>query len=87
MSPAPHCPSFALIESQIERVKSRLRDAPVQDIVLVCLIKAMSDQLVYHLSRKVRPHDIGEVGFRTLTMLYAQLDTGIKMPVAKHVPT
>ena len=77
MSPAPHCPSFALIESQIDRVKSRLHDAPVQDIVLVRLIKALSGQLGYHLGRKVRPHGISEVGFRTLTMLYAQLDTGI----------
>ena len=77
MSPAPHCPSFALIESQIDRVKSRLRDAPVQDIVLVRLIKALSARLGYHLGRKVRPHGINEVGFRTLTMLYAQLDTGI----------
>jgi len=77
MSPAPHCPSFALIESQIDRVKARLADAPVQDIVLVRLIKAMSARLGYHLSRKVRPHGINEVGFRTLTMLYAQLDTGI----------
>ncbi len=77
MSPAPHCPSFALIESQIDRVKSRLRSAPVQDIVLVRLIKALSSQLGYHLGQKVRPHGISEVGFRTLTMLYAQLDTGI----------
>ena len=77
MSPAPNCPSFALIESQIDRVKARLTDAPVQDIVLVRLIKAMSGQLGYHLSRKVRPHNISEVGFRTLTMLYAHLDTGI----------
>jgi MarR family transcriptional repressor of emrRAB len=77
MSPAPNCPSFALIESQIDRVKARLTDAPVQDIVLVRLIKALSGQLGNHLSRKVRPHNIGEVGFRTLTMLYAQLDTGI----------
>jgi MarR family transcriptional repressor of emrRAB len=77
MSPAPNCPSFALIESQIERVRSRLHDAPVQDIVLVRLIKALSGQLGYHLGRKVRPHGINEVGFRTLTMLYGQLDTGI----------
>jgi MarR family transcriptional repressor of emrRAB len=77
MSPAPHCPSFALIESQIDRVKARLSDAPVQNIVLVRLIKALSSQLGYHLGRKVRPHGINEVGFRTLTMLYAQLDTGI----------
>ncbi len=77
MSPAPNCPSFALIESQIDRVKARLHDAPVQDIVLVRLIKALSGQLGYHLGRKVRPHGISEVGFRTLTMLYAQLDTGI----------
>jgi MarR family transcriptional regulator, negative regulator of the multidrug operon emrRAB len=77
MSPAPHCPSFALIESQIDRVKSRLRDAPAQDIVLVRLIKALSGQLGYHLGSKVRPHGINEVGFRTLTMLYGQLDTGI----------
>ncbi|HEX4482119.1 MAG TPA: MarR family transcriptional regulator [Rudaea sp.] len=77
MSPAPNCPSFALIESQIDRVKARLRSAPVQDIVLVRLIKALSGQLGYHLGRKVRPHGISEVGFRTLTMLYAQLDTGI----------
>jgi MarR family transcriptional repressor of emrRAB len=77
MSPAPHCPSFSLIETQIDRVKARLTDAPVQDIVLVRLIKALSSQLGYHLSRKVRPHGINEVEFRTLTMLYAQLDTGI----------
>ncbi len=77
MSAAPRCPSFALIESQIDRVKARLIDAPVQDIVLVRLLKSLSAQLGYHLGQKVRPHGINEVGFRTLTMLYAQLDTGI----------
>ncbi len=77
MSPSAPCPSFALIESQIDRVKARLADAPVQDIVLVRLLKSLSAQLNHHLSQKVRPHGINEVGFRTLTMLYAQLDTGI----------
>ena len=77
MSPSAPCPSFALIESQIDRVKARLADAPVQDIVLVRLLKSLSAQLNHHLSQKVRPHGINEVAFRTLTMLYAQLDTGI----------
>jgi len=77
MSPAPACPSFALIESQIDRVAKRMRDAPVQNIVLVRLVKTLSAQLGHHLGQKVRPHGINEVGFRTLTMLYAQLETGI----------
>ena len=77
MSPAPACPSFALIESQIDRVAARMRDAPVQNIVLVRLVKTLSAQLGHHLGQKVRPHGINEVGFRTLTMLYAQLETGI----------
>jgi MarR family transcriptional repressor of emrRAB len=77
MSPPAICPSFALIESQIDRIKARLVDAPVQDIVLVRLTKTLSAQLGHHLGQKVRPHGINEVGFRTLTMLYAQLDTGI----------
>ena len=77
MSPAPACPSFALIESQIDRVAARMRDAPVQDIVLVRLVKTLSAQLGHHLGQKVRPHGINEVGFRTLTMLYAQLETGV----------
>ena len=77
MSPAPACPSFALIESQIDRVAARMRNAPVQNIVLVRLVKTLSAQLGHHLGQKVRPHGINEVGFRTLTMLYAQLETGI----------
>jgi MarR family transcriptional repressor of emrRAB len=77
MSPSPACPSFALIESQIDRVAARMRDAPVQNIVLVRLVKTLSAQLGHHLGQKVRPHGINEVGFRTLTMLYAQLETGI----------
>ena len=77
MSPAPACPSFAFIESQIDRVAARMRDAPVQDIVLVRLVKTLSAQLGHHLGQKVRPHGINEVGFRTLTMLYAQLETGV----------
>ena len=77
MTVAPVCPSFALVESQIDRIKARLVDAPVQDIVLVRLMKMLSAQLGQHLGQKVRPHGINEVGFRTLTMLYAQLDTGI----------
>lgn len=77
MTPAPACPSFALIESQIGRVAARMRDTPVQDIVLVRLVKALSAQLGHHLRQKVRPHGINEVGFRTLTMLYAQLETGV----------
>jgi MarR family transcriptional regulator, negative regulator of the multidrug operon emrRAB len=77
MSRSVPCPSFALIESQIDRVAARMRDAPVQDIVLVRLLKMLSVQLGQHLGQKVRPHGINEVGFRTLTMLYAQLDTGV----------
>lgn len=77
MSPPSPCPSFALIESQIDRIKARLVDAPVQDIVLVRLLKSLSAQLNHHLGQKVRPLGINEVEFRTLTMLYAQLDTGI----------
>jgi MarR family transcriptional repressor of emrRAB len=77
MSPAPACPSFALIESQIDRVAARMRNAPVQNIVLVRLVKTLSAQFGHHLGQKVRPHGINEVGFRTLTMLYAQLETGI----------
>ncbi|MEP6483080.1 MAG: MarR family transcriptional regulator [Rudaea sp.] len=77
MSAANTCPSFALIETQIDRIKARLSEAPVQDIVLVRLVKALSGQLGHHLGQKVRSHGINEVGFRTLTMLYAQLDSGI----------
>jgi MarR family transcriptional repressor of emrRAB len=71
------CPSFALVESQIDRVAARMRDAPVQNIVLIRLLKMLSVQFNQHLGQKVRPHGINEVGFRTLTMLYAQLDTGV----------
>jgi MarR family transcriptional regulator, negative regulator of the multidrug operon emrRAB len=74
MTLAPSCPSFALIESHIGRVAARMRDAPVQDIVLVRLIKALSAQFGAHLSRKVRPAGLNEVAFRTLTMLYANDD-------------
>jgi MarR family transcriptional repressor of emrRAB len=76
MTATPTCPSFALIEAHIDRVARRLREAPVQDIVLVRLIKALSAQFGAHLGRKVRPAGLNEVAFRTLMMLYAH-DTGV----------
>lgn len=75
-TPAP-CPSFALIESNIDRVAERMRGAPVQDIVLVRLIKHLSAQLGAHVGRIVRPLGLNEVGFRTLLMLYANAATGL----------
>ena len=77
MQPVPTCPSFALIESHIDRVAKRMRDAPVQDIVLVRLIKALSAQFGAHLGRKVRPAGLNEVAFRTLMMLYANAEGGV----------
>jgi len=77
MQPLPPCPSFALIESHIDRVAKRMRDAPVQDIVLVRLIKALSARFGAHLGHKVRPAGLNEVAFRTLMMLYANADNGV----------
>ena len=68
------CPGFALIESSIARVAKRVSGAPVQDIVLVRLIKHLSAQLGSHVGRIVRPVGLNEVGFRTLMMLYANAD-------------
>jgi MarR family transcriptional regulator, negative regulator of the multidrug operon emrRAB len=37
----------------------------------------LSGQLGAHLRERVKPYGINEVAFRTMTMLYAQMDTGI----------
>ncbi len=77
MTDLPACPSFAIIESSIGRVATRLRGAPVQDIVLLRLIKHLSAQFGAHLSHMVRPVGLNEVGFRTLMMLYADAAVGM----------
>jgi len=77
MQPIASCPSFALIESHIGRVAQRMRDVPVQDIVLVRLIKALSARFGAHLGHKVRPAGLNEVAFRTLMMLYASAGNGV----------
>jgi len=68
------CPGFELIEASIGRVAKRVHGAPVQDIVLVRLIKHLSAQLGSHIGRIVRPIGLNEVGFRTLMMLYANAE-------------
>jgi len=76
MQPLPACPSFAVIESSIGRVAKRLRGAPVQDLVIMRLIKHLSAQFGANLGRLVRPAGLNEVSFRTLMMLYAN-DGGV----------
>jgi MarR family transcriptional repressor of emrRAB len=71
MRPLPACPTFSLIESSIGRVAKRLPSAPVQDLVLMRLIKHLSAQYGANLGRMVRPAGLNEVSFRTMMMLYA----------------
>jgi MarR family transcriptional repressor of emrRAB len=71
MQPLPACPSFAVIEASIGRVAKRLRGAPVQDVVILRLVKHLSAQFGARLGRIVRPAGLNEVSFRTLMMLYA----------------
>lgn len=68
------CPGFAIIEASIARLAARLHDTPVQDILLARLIKTLSAQLAARLGEQVRPLGLSEVGFRTLTMLYAHAE-------------
>jgi MarR family transcriptional repressor of emrRAB len=77
MQALPFCASFAVIESSIGRVARRLPDAPVQDLVLIRLIKHLSTQFGANLGRMVRPAGLNEVAFRTLMMLYANAATGV----------
>jgi MarR family transcriptional repressor of emrRAB len=77
MQPLPSCPSFAVIESSISRVAQRMRGAPVQDLVLLRLIKHLSALFGGRLGRMVRPAGLNEVAFRTLMMLYANNATGV----------
>jgi MarR family transcriptional repressor of emrRAB len=77
MQAIPACPSFAVIESSIGRVAKRMRGAPVQDLVLLRLIKHLSELFGANLGRLVRPAGLNEVAFRTLMMLYANASTGV----------
>ena len=70
MSPAPHCPSFALIESQIDRVKARLTDAPVQDIVLVRLIKHIYKVVHDDANAVLKPFGLNHPEYNLLMMMY-----------------
>jgi MarR family transcriptional repressor of emrRAB len=70
-------PSFAIIEASIGRVAKRMRGAPVQDLVLLRLIKHLSAQFSANLGRMVRPAGLNEVAFRTLMMLYANAEHGV----------
>jgi len=71
MQALPACPSFEVIESSIGRVAKRMRGAPVQNLVLMRLIKHLSAQFGANLGRLVRPVGLNEVSFRALMMLYA----------------
>jgi len=71
MQPLPACPTFSIIESSIGRVAKRLPSAPVQDLVLMRLIKHLSARFGANLGRMVRPAGLNEVSFRTMMMLYA----------------
>ncbi|MGH8042569.1 MAG: MarR family transcriptional regulator [Rudaea sp.] len=77
MNPAPTCPSFANIELGIGKIASRMRGVPMQDIVLVRLIKHLSAHFGAYLAVKVRPAGLNEVAFRALMMLYAHADDGV----------
>ena len=77
MQPLPVCPSFAVIESSIGRVAQRMRGAPVQDLLLIRLIKHLTARSNLNLSRMVRPAGLNEVSFRTLMMLYANAEHGV----------
>jgi MarR family transcriptional repressor of emrRAB len=77
MQPLPICPSFAVIESSIDRVAKRTRGAPVQDLVLIRLIKHLTARFSLNLGRMVRPAGLNEVSFRTLMMLYANAEHGV----------
>jgi len=77
MQAIPVCPSFAVIEASIGRVAKRVHGAPVQDLVLLRLIKHLSALFGANLGRMVRPAGLNEVAFRTLMMLYANGATGV----------
>ena len=77
MQASPLCPSFAVIESSIDRVARRIRGAPVQDLVLIRLIKHLTARFNINLGRMVRPAGLNEVSFRTLMMLYANAEHGV----------
>jgi len=77
MQPLPACPSFAVVESSIGRVAKRVQGAPVQDLVLMRLIKHLSAFFGANLGRMVRPSGLNEVSFRTLMMLYANAESGM----------
>ena len=71
MQSLPACPTFSIIESSIGRVAKRLPSAPVQDLILMRLIKHLSARFGSNLGRMVRPAGLNEVSFRTMMMLYA----------------
>jgi MarR family transcriptional repressor of emrRAB len=73
----PTCPSFAVIEASIGRVAQRMHGAPVQDLVLLRLIKHLTAQFSANLGRMVRPAGLNEVSFRALMMLYANAEHGV----------
>ena len=77
MQPLPICPTFAVIESSIGRVAERMGGAPVQDLLLIRLIKHLTARFNFNLGRMVRPVGLNEVSFRTLMMLYANAEHGV----------
>ena len=62
------------IEAGVAHVRERLPDLPVQDVLLLRLLKLAAEGLSGRFMEILKPHGLGESDFRVLMQLYSNPD-------------
>lgn len=68
-----------LIEASLERLRARLPDLPINEVLILRLVLLLAHEFNLLLEHEIRPFGLGEGEFRVLTALFSQPE-GIAHP-------
>ncbi len=68
-----------LIEASLERLRARLPDLPINEVLILRLVLLLAHEFDLLLEHEIRPFGLGEGEFRVLTALFSQPE-GIAHP-------
>jgi MarR family transcriptional regulator, negative regulator of the multidrug operon emrRAB len=70
---------FVQVEASLERLRTRVPDIPISEMLLSLLLLDSGRGIVSMLEQQVRPFDLAEAEFRVLAALFSQPDGVAKL--------
>jgi MarR family transcriptional repressor of emrRAB len=67
----PH-QQIEMVEAGLQALSRRIDGVPLEEVLMIRLMQFVAHDVAALLDHHIRPHGLGEVEFRALTMLYAQ---------------